>query len=89
MTDPLTLPEFEHEAHATIRAERWAEPTRPSEQIVASLRPLVLRVLAGERERCAAALESDGRMHRQTQNDIRATECAWAAHRVRNMGDPT
>ncbi len=49
----LTLPEFEARCVRVIKALRFTEPVVPTEEIVATFHADLLRLLAGERERCA------------------------------------
>ncbi len=63
MLQPMTLTEFERAAVEAI--ESWRFPllshTVPTEEGVARMRPLILRLLAGERERCKEALLTHSR----------------------------
>lgn len=57
MTEPMTLTEFEREA-ASVAHKSIVCGLSPGEakRIITNLRPLILRLLAAERERIAAAV---------------------------------
>ncbi len=55
---PLTLSEFDQEAADFLAGDGLDDIEAP--HIVAGLRPLILRLLAGERERCAAVVNQVG-----------------------------
>ena len=69
-SDPMTLAEFERglDASKTYNSDGYA--------IVATkhLRPLVLRLLAGERKRCAITLDSNAAFAHQLGNSLRGNE---------------
>lgn len=72
---PLTLAEFDREARkAACRAVAFAISEWEAGKIIEAVRPLVLRLLAGERERRA--------------EEAAALGDRTTAHAIRNMGDP-
>lgn len=78
-TKALTLADFEWESAVVIIRERplirpIIDGSSASQTIRHSLRPLVIRLLKGERDRIAKELDKQG--------DV------CAARLVRNMGDP-
>jgi len=89
-SEPMTLAEFEREAVKRVRLAQQPDSVmnyeRPEDVVGYGLRPLVLRLLAGERGRCAEALEADAGIYREARNHIRAAECVRAAHRIRKHG---
>ena len=74
-TSPLTLAEFEQGARkAACRGVASVISEWEAGKIIEAVRPLVLRLLAGERERCA--------------EEAAALGDRTTAHAIRNMGDP-
>ena len=89
-SEPMTLGEFEREAVATLdSAVGWAISRWEAQKQMDALRPLLLRLLAGERERCARTLI----VLQQVAESEGATRSARALHygieAVRAMGDQT
>ena len=73
-TAPLTLAEFEREANHLVWSKAH-ESFGAGGVAFVDLRPLVLRLMAGERERCA--------------REAAALGDSTTAHAIRNMGGPT
>ena len=96
---PLTLTEFEREAGeapaAARRNDRFGRPSLLSDYIVRHyFRPLILRLLAGERERCASLVRTRADAHTEAMcagEREAIAACMFAdntAAAIRNMGDP-
>ena len=81
---PLTLAEFEREAANNMATTRQyddvGETFTSSDMLARGLRPLLLRLLAGERERVAAE------MAEHYEGDFTA---GLVVEDIRAMGDPT
>lgn len=100
MPDPMTLTEFEREANNLVWIKAH-EAFGASGVAFVNLRPLLLRLLAGERERCAQVLAKAAEdayaeaalLRRQhlpnTHMDERGSTLDFAERLIRSMEDPT
>ena len=92
--DPMTLAEFEREtsnalAEARIN-DRLGRPYLLSDQIVREkIRPLILRLLAGERERCVRECSAEMREAKQEDaSPLFIMGAKYCRDRIKNLGDP-
>ena len=87
-SDPMTLAEFETEARELMRDAREHEYDIAG--TINLLRPLVLRLLAGERERCAGACNSEIKdAQGANMPGAHILSAVYCRERIKKLEDPT
>ena len=90
-SDPMTLTEFEREARELVRQSYLFVPAwGDAERAVDAIRPLILRLLAGERERCAGACNSEIKdAQGANMPGAHILSAVYCRKRIKKLEDPT